>query len=76
MGVGFLTSMHICKDQGIFETLHTNGDFDSINVGNNQKLKIEGMGSVHLKLYNDKAMTFYNVRHVATMSVNMFHRVS
>jgi len=57
------TSLHICKDKSSFETLHSHGDYGYIIVGNNEKLKVEGFGSVSLKLQNDVVRSFHNVKH-------------
>ena len=65
------TSMHIGKDKYSFDALHSHGEYGYITKGNKDKLKLEGIGSVHLKLKNSVVRTFYNVRHV--LSVNSFH---
>ena len=41
-------SMHVCKDENSFDTLHSHGNYGYITVGNNEKLKVEGVGSVCL----------------------------
>lgn len=64
-------SVHICKDKALFSTLHTKGNFGNITVGNKEKLKVEGVGSVRLKLHNGVVQTFQNVRHVPAASVNL-----
>jgi len=63
-------SMHICKDKNSFDTLHSHGNYGYITIGNNEKLKVEGVGSVSLKLENNIVRTFHNVRHVPSASGN------
>ena len=69
------TSLHICKDKSSFETLHSHGDYGYIIVGNNEKLKVEGFGSVSLKLQNDVVRSFHNVKHGSSASVNLISLV-
>ncbi|KAJ8426843.1 hypothetical protein Cgig2_025248 [Carnegiea gigantea] len=64
-------SIHICKDKNSFDTLHSHGNYGYITVDNNEKLKVEGVGSVHLKLHNDVVRTFHNVKHVPSASVSL-----
>ncbi|KAJ8449453.1 hypothetical protein Cgig2_002250 [Carnegiea gigantea] len=44
------TSMNICEDESSFDALHSHGDYGHITRGNNEKLKVKGVGSVRLKL--------------------------
>ena len=64
------TNMHICRDQVSFDTFQEDGDFDYIHAASNEKLNIEGMGRVCLKLYNSvvKMLTniLLNVKHIFT----------
>ena len=55
----------------MFTTLQKDGDFDCINVGKKLKLKVEGIGKVHLKLYNGKIRNISNVKYVPTTNVNI-----
>ncbi|KAJ8442735.1 hypothetical protein Cgig2_011005 [Carnegiea gigantea] len=63
--------MHIYKDKSSFDTLHSHGDYGSITVVNNEKLEVQGIESVRLKLQNDVVRTFHNVKHVPSASVNL-----
>ena len=51
--------------------MHSRGDYDYILVGNNEKLKVEGVGSVRLKLQNGVVIIFHNVMHIPSASVNL-----
>ena len=64
-------SMHICKDKNSFDTLHSHGNYGYITVGNNEKLKVEGVRRVRLKLQTDAVRTFHKVKHVPSASVNL-----
>ena len=64
-------SMHICKDKSSFDTLCSHGEYGYITVGNNDKLKVEGVRSVCLKLKNGRVKTFHNVKHVPGASINL-----
>jgi len=63
--------MHICKDKGSFDTLYSHGEYGYIIVGNNDKLKVEGVRSIRLKLKNGVVRTFLNVKHVPSAGVNL-----
>ncbi|XP_031275355.1 uncharacterized protein LOC116133811 [Pistacia vera] len=45
-------SMHVCNDKDCFVELKEDKKYGNIVVGNNEKLKIKGVGSVHLKLHS------------------------
>ena len=64
-------SMHICKDKSSFDTLYSHGEYGYIIVGNNDKLKVEGVRSIRLKLKNGVVRTFLNVKHVPSAGVNL-----
>lgn len=64
-------SVHICKDQAMFDTLRTEGNFGDIKVGNEQKLKIEGVGSVRFKLHDGTVKTALNVKYVPGATANL-----
>ena len=68
------TSMHICKDKGSFDTLYSHGEYGHITIGNNEKLKVEGVASVRLKLKNGVVTTFHNVKHIPRL-VNLISLV-
>ena len=67
----FAASKHICKDQQMFDTLKTNGEFNHFKLGNGGKMKVEGIGSVKMKLYDGAIRTFSNVRFVPSVVVNI-----
>ena len=64
-------SKHICRDQEMFDTLKTDGEFGHFNLGNGGKMKVEGIGSVRMKLHDGDIRTFSNVRFVPSVVVNM-----
>ncbi|EHA8587586.1 hypothetical protein COCNU_scaffold002680G000010 [Cocos nucifera] len=63
--------IHACTNRDLFNTLHTKGDFGYVNVGNNLKQKIEGVGRIRLKLHNDKVKVIPDVRYVPTSGANI-----
>ena len=46
------TSKHICRDQEMFDTLKTDGEFAYFKLGNGGKMKVEGIRSVRIKLHD------------------------
>ncbi|XP_031263447.1 uncharacterized protein LOC116121642 [Pistacia vera] len=44
--------MHVCNDKDCFVELKEDENYENIVVGNNEKVKIEGVGSVCLKFHN------------------------
>ncbi|XP_020243562.1 uncharacterized protein LOC109821817 [Asparagus officinalis] len=64
-------SMHVCNNKYYFNTLKTNKEFDDVIVGNNKKIKIEGVESVRLKLHTGKVGIFYHVRYVPSGGANL-----
>ena len=67
----FAASKHICRDREMFDTLKTGGEFSHSKLGNGEKMKVEGMGSVRMKLHDGVIQTFSNVRFVPSTVVNM-----
>ena len=64
-------SMHICNDKDRFDDLKEDESFGNIVVGNGNRVKIEGIGSVQLKLHYGGVKTLRNVRYVPSFSYNL-----
>ena len=64
-------SKHICRDREMFDTLKTDGKFGHFMLENDEKMKVEGIGSVRMKLHNCAIQTFSNVRFVPFVVVNI-----
>ena len=45
-------SKHICRDQEMFDTLKTDGEFSHFKLGNGGKMKVEGIGSMRMKFHD------------------------
>ena len=58
----------------MFDTLKTNGEFDHFKIGNGEKMKVEGIGSVRIKLCDNAIRIFSNVRFVLSVVVNMISK--
>ena len=69
-----LSQKHICRDREMFDTLKTNGEFDHFKIGNGEKMKVEGIGSVRMKLCDNAIRIFSNVRFVLSVVVNMISK--
>ena len=67
----FVASKHICRDREMLDTLKTDGEFDNFKLGNGGKIKVEGIGSMRMKLYNGAIQTFSNVRLIPFVVVNI-----
>ncbi|KAI5676901.1 hypothetical protein M9H77_07851 [Catharanthus roseus] len=63
-------NLHVCKDQDIFDDLQF-ADFSFVNVGNNSKKKVEGVGRVCLKLHDYKVRILPDVRYIPDSRVNL-----
>ena len=63
--------MHICRDRACFDTLQEEEEFDYIHTASKQKLKIEGVGRVRLKLHNGVVKTLADVKFVPTAKTNI-----
>ena len=63
--------MHICRDRVMFEPLCTNEDLDNIIVGNDEKMKVQGVGTICLKLHDNTIKKALNVRYVPDTSKNV-----
>lgn len=64
-------SEHICRDRAMFNTLKTNEEFGHFKLGNGEKMKVEGIGSVRMKLHDGAIRTFQNVRFVPSAVANI-----
>ncbi|VFQ86382.1 unnamed protein product [Cuscuta campestris] len=64
-------SIHICRDRDLFDTLKIDGEFGHFNLANGEKLKVEGTGSVRMKLHNGASHILCNVRYVPTSNTNV-----
>ena len=67
----YFASKHICRDREMFDTLKSDGEFGYFKLRNGGKLKVEGIGSVKMKLHDVAIRTFSNMRFVPSTVVNM-----
>ena len=65
----FVASKHICRDREMLDTLKTDGEFDNFKLGNGGKIKVEGIGSMRMKLYDGAIRSFSNVKFVSSIVV-------
>ena len=66
-----VASKHIHRDREIFNTLKIDEEFVHFKLRNDEKMKVEGIGSVRMKLHDGVIRTFSNVRFVPSTVVNM-----
>lgn len=59
----------VCRDKAMFDTLQQEGNSRHINM--ESELKVEGMGSVWLRLHYGMVQTFHNARFVPHASANL-----
>ena len=52
------------EEREMFDTLKIDGEFSHFKLGNGGKMKVEGIGSVRMKLHGGAIRTFLNVRFV------------
>ncbi|XP_020243650.1 uncharacterized protein LOC109821904 [Asparagus officinalis] len=64
-------SIHVCNNKNYFNTLKTDEEFDDVVIGNNEKMKVEGVGSVRLKLHTGKVGILHHMRYVPTCGANL-----
>ena len=69
----FAASNHICRDREMFDTLKTDGEFGHFKLGNSGKIKVEGIGSMRMKLHDGAIRAFTNVRFVPFVVVNIIY---
>ncbi|XP_031285511.1 uncharacterized protein LOC116144203 [Pistacia vera] len=69
--LGSTASMHVCNDKDCFVELKEGGNYRNIIVSNNEKAKIEGAGSVRLKLHNGVVKKIRHVWYVPSCSYNL-----
>ena len=55
----------------MFNTLKTDGEFDHFKLGNGEKMKVEGIRSMRVKLHDGVIRTLSNVRFVPSAVVNI-----
>ena len=67
----FAVSMHICRDQVMFEALCTDKDLGNIIMGNEEKMKVQGVGIVCLKLHDGTIKKALNMKYVPYASENV-----
>ncbi|XP_031257093.1 uncharacterized protein LOC116115089 [Pistacia vera] len=67
----FAASMHVCNDKDCFVELKEDENYGNIIVSNNDKVKIEDIGSVRFKLYNGVVKKLCHVRYVSSCSHNL-----
>ena len=50
--MNFVDSKHICRYRDMFDTLKTDGEFKHFKLGNDEKIKVEGIENVRMKLHD------------------------
>ena len=70
--INFVASKHIYTDQVMFNTLKNNREFSLFNSGSGEKIKVEGIGTMRMKLHTNIIQTFQNVRFVPFITVMSF----
>ena len=55
----------------MFDTLKTNGEFGHFKLGNGGKMKVQGIGSVKMKLHDGAIRIFSNMKFIPFVVVNM-----
>ncbi|GAV72193.1 hypothetical protein CFOL_v3_15682 [Cephalotus follicularis] len=60
----FVASIHICYEKNCFVTLKKGKDLSHITMGNREKMKIESIGCVRLKLHDGVVKTIQHMRYV------------
>ena len=58
-------------EDDVLDTLKIDGEFSHFKLGNGEKMKVEGIGSVRMKLCDNAIRIFSNVRFVPSVVVNM-----
>ncbi|XP_020266985.1 uncharacterized protein LOC109842531 [Asparagus officinalis] len=64
-------SIHVCNNNNYFDTLKTDEEFDDVIIGNNEKIKVEGVESVRLKLHTGNVVILRHVRYVPSCGANL-----
>ena len=67
----YAASKHIYRDRKMFDTLKTDEKFDHFKLGNDGKMKVEGIWNVNMKFHDGAIRTFSNARFVPSVVVNM-----
>ncbi|KAL5169922.1 hypothetical protein HKD37_11G031716 [Glycine soja] len=55
----------------MFDTLKTNGEFGHFKLGNGGKMKVQGIGSVKMKLHDGAIRIFSNMKFIPFVVINM-----
>jgi len=63
-------SYHICPRKKYFETLELK-EGGVVRLGNNKACKIQGMGTIHLKMFDDRDFLLKNVRYIPERKRNL-----
>ncbi|XP_073223560.1 uncharacterized protein [Cicer arietinum] len=66
-----IAAKHIYQDRTMFDTLKTSEVFGHFMLGNGDKMKVEGIGSMRVKFHNCVMQTFYNVRYIPYVASNI-----
>ena len=63
-------SYHICPIKEYFETLDLK-EGGVVRLGNNKACKIKGMGTIRLKMFDDRDFLLKNVRYIPELKRNL-----
>ncbi|KAK2447548.1 secreted RxLR effector protein [Trifolium repens] len=63
-------SYHICPRKEYFETLELK-EGGVVRLGNNKACKVQGMGSIRLKMFDDRDFLLKNVRYIPELKRNL-----
>ncbi|CAJ2674023.1 unnamed protein product [Trifolium pratense] len=63
-------SYHICPRKEYFETLELK-EGGVVRLGNNKACKVQGMGTIRLKMYDDRDFLLKNVRYIPELKRNL-----
>jgi len=63
-------SYHICPRKEYFETLELK-EGGVVCLGNNKACRIQGMGTIHLKMFDDRDFLLKNVRYIHQLKRNL-----
>lgn len=63
-------SYHICPRKEYFETLEL-GEGGVVRLGNNKACKIQGIGTIRLKMFDDRDFLLKDVRYIPELRRNL-----
>ena len=63
-------SYHMCSKIKYFETLKLGQD-GLVHIGDNKACKVHGIGTVRLKMFDDRELLIHNVRYVLELKQNL-----